>query len=252
MISSYSMYGFMVRPVLVLLYGFLGFSRHGPIEYFRGMKQALNQAHIAPLIPEVPSAGTVAERAEALANQLFHSDASSFALVAHSMGGLDARHLITYLDPDRRVKSLLTVATPHRGTLVATWLLESPGLIPAWIRHIGRPGLDDLTPEARAAMPIPDRLDVAYSSYAGYRPLNELPLWLRPFGRIVSGPSDGLVRVDSAQWGRFRGIMRTDHFEFVGWSLALPNSQAKRPFDHLHFWKQAAAEAMTAAENKMG
>ena len=131
------------------------------------------------------------------------------------MGGLDARYLITFLDPDRRVKSLLTVATPHRGTPVATWLLESRGLIPAWIRHIGRPGLGELTPEARAAMPIPDRADVNYSSYAGYRPLNELPFWLRPYGRIVPENNDGLVQVSSAQWGRFRGIIRADH-----WSLS--------------------------------
>lgn len=241
----------MVRPTLVLLYGFLGFSRRGPIEYFRGVEQALCQAHIVPLIPEVPPTGTVVERAEAIASQLFCSDAPSFALVAHSMGGLDARHLITFLDPDRRVKSLLTVATPHRGTPVATWLLESRGLIPAWIRHMGRPGLGELTPEARAATPIPDRSDVTYSSYAGYRPLNELPFWLRPFGRIVPANSDGLVQVDSAKWGRFRGIIYTDHFELVGWSLALPNSRTARPFDHLRFWTRAAAEAMAAAENKM-
>ncbi len=241
----------MIRPALVLLYGFLGFSRYGPIEYFRGVEQALCQAHVVPLIPEVPPGGTVVERAEALASQLFCSDAPSFAVVAHSMGGLDARHLITYLDPDRRVKSLITVATPHRGTPLATWLLESRGLIPASIRHMGRPGLGELTPEARAARPIPDRADVAYSSYAGYRPLNELPFWLRSFGRIVSANSDGLVSVDSAQWGEFRGIMHTDHFEFVGWSLALPDSRVKRPFDHLRFWKGTAAEAMAAAENKI-
>jgi|SRR6185437_12900460 len=117
----------MVRLALVLLYDFLGFSRCGPIKYFRGVEHALRQARIAPLVPEVPPAGTVAKRAEALTSQLFRMDTSSFALVAHSMGGLDARHLITHLDPDRRVKSLLTVATPHRGTLVANWLLESRG-----------------------------------------------------------------------------------------------------------------------------
>ena len=49
----------MVRPTLVLLYGFFGFSRRGPIEYFRGVEQALCQAHIVPLIPEVPPAGTM-------------------------------------------------------------------------------------------------------------------------------------------------------------------------------------------------
>ena len=106
----------MASPTLALLHGFLGFSRRGPIEYFRGVKEALRKMHIVPLIPEVPSAGTIAERAEVLAHKLFRNNAPAFALVAHSMGGLDARYLITHLDPDRRVKSLLTVSTPHRGS----------------------------------------------------------------------------------------------------------------------------------------
>lgn len=240
----------MTPPTLALLHGFLGFSHRGPIEYFRGVKKVLRQSHIRPLIPEVPPAGMIAERAETLARQLFRNDAPSFALVAHSMGGLDARHLITHLDPDRRVKSLLTIATPHRGTPLATWCLESRGLIPAWIRHIGRPGLGELTPEARAAVPIPDRVDVAYSSYAGCRHLDELPFWLRPFARKIPQDNDSMVPVDSAIWGKFCGILRTDHFEFLGWSLGLPDKQTARPFHHLDFWTRVATEAIAAAEKR--
>src|SRR5687768_18484908 len=114
----------MAPPTLALLHGFLGFSHYGPIEYFRGVRKALRQQHIRPLIPDVPGSGTIAERAETLARKLFHSDVPTFALIGHSMGGLDARYLITYLDPDRRVKSLLTVATPHSGTVLASWMLE--------------------------------------------------------------------------------------------------------------------------------
>ncbi len=240
----------MPSPTLALLHGYLGFTRCGPIEYFRGVEQALRRTGLTPLIPQAPPASTVAERAEALARQLLHSDAPAFALVAHSMGGLDARHLITHLDPDRRIKSLLTVATPHRGTPLATWFLESRGLIPAGVRYMGRRDLSELTPEARAATPIPDRTDVAYSSYAGYRPLAELPFWFRPYGRIIPEDNDGMVPVSSAQWGNFRGNMRTDHLEFIGWSLGLPDSRIERPFDHLAFWVQAATEAMTTAQGK--
>ena len=75
-----------------LLHGFLGFSRWGPIEQFRGVEKALGRKDIRPLIPEVPGAGTIAERAEILANKLFRRRAPVFALVAHSMGGLDARY----------------------------------------------------------------------------------------------------------------------------------------------------------------
>lgn len=203
-----------------------------------------------PLIPEVPSAGTIAERAEALALKLFHSATPAFALVAHSMGGLDARYLIAHLDPDRRIKSLVTVSTPHRGSYLAQWFLEEKGPFQAWIRHIGNPALGELTPEAREARPIPDRPDVAYSSYASCRPPEELPFFLRPYGRIIPGDNDGMVPVSSASWGKFCGTLQADHIELLGWSLALPNARCQWPFDHVQFWKKAAAEAIGAAKDK--
>ncbi|PTR14826.1 MULTISPECIES: esterase/lipase family protein [unclassified Nitrosospira] len=238
----------MVPPTLVLVHGFLGFSHWGPIEYFRGVRKMLLRADIHALIPEVPSAGSIAMRAEVLARRLFRTDAPAFALVGHSMGGLDARYMITHLDPDRRVKSLLTVATPHRGTPLATWFLKASGPIPAWIRHIGKPGLGELTPDARAAMPIPNREDVDYCSYASFRAIDELPFWLRPYGRIIPEDNDGMVPLSSAKWGKFRGAVRADHLEGIGWSIALPDARSRRPFNHLAFWSEVATAALAGAE----
>jgi triacylglycerol lipase len=164
------------------------------------------------------------------------------------MGGLDARYLITHLDPDRRVKSLVTVATPHLGSPLAQWMLESRGAIPAWFRYCGLPGLRELTPEIRTAISIPDRDDVAYASYASIRPDNELPFWLRHYARVIPEANDGLVPVSSARWGTFRGMVRADHIELLGWSLGLPDARAARPFNHLQFWKKVAAESLTATE----
>jgi triacylglycerol lipase len=235
----------------VLLHGFLGFVKWGPFEYFRGIRETLRQMNIDPLTPEVPGAGTIAERAEVLARTLFRTGTPAFALIGHSMGGLDARYLITHLDPDRRVKSLITIATPHRGTYLARWFLESSGPIQAYIRRIGRRGLPELTVEGRAALPIPDREDVDYSSYSSYRPLQDLPFWLRPYGRVIHEDNDGMVPVSSARWGQFRGAMRADHLELIGWSLGLPDARARRPFDYLPFWQRAAVEAIAGAEKKI-
>jgi triacylglycerol lipase len=189
-------------------------------------------------------------RAETLAGKIFSTDAPALALVGHSMGGLDARYLITHLDPDRRVKSLLTIATPHRGTPLATWFLKARGPVPAWVRRIGKPGLAELTPAARAAMPIPDRGDVDYSSYGSCRTLDELPFWLRRYGRAIPEDNDGMVPVSSAKWGRFRGVVQADHLELIGWSIALPDAQSGRPFDHLAFWSGVAIAAVAGAEEK--
>ncbi len=240
----------MMPPTLVLVHGFLGFSHWGPIEYFRGVRKMLLRADIHPLIPKVPSADSIAMRAEVLARKLFLCDTPAFALVGHSMGGLDARYLITHLDPDRRVKRLLTIATPHRGTPLATWFLEASGPIPALVRYIGKPGLSELTPEARAAMPIPDREDVDYCSYAAFRGNDEFPFWLRPYRQLIPEDNDGMVPVSSTKWGKFCGMVRADHLELIGWSIALPDARSGRPFNHLGFWREVAVAALAGAEDK--
>ena len=49
-------------------------------------------------------------------------------VIGHSMGGLDARYMVSRLGMAERVKSLTTVATPHRGSAFADW----------GVRHFGR------------------------------------------------------------------------------------------------------------------
>ena len=235
------------RPVPVLLHGFLGFERIGPINYFRGVASALLQAGISPLIPKLPATGSLAERAAELAAVLRRHPAPAFALIAHSMGGLDARYAIAHLDPDHRISSLLTVATPHRGTAVAQRLLTRRGPLSFVARRWWNHALTDLEPQTRLQEPIPDRADVAYVSYAARRPRYELPLPLRCFADVMIESNDGLVPMSSASWGDFRGVLRADHFELVGWSLGLPNRKRARPFDHIPFWRQAVREAIACA-----
>lgn len=54
-------------------------------------------------------------------------DASKVHIIAHSMGGLDSRYLISKLGYADRVASLTTISTPHRGSNIADVLL---GIIP--------------------------------------------------------------------------------------------------------------------------
>jgi triacylglycerol lipase len=236
-----------VVPVPALLHGYLGFHRIGPIAYFRGLERAVRARGIEALFPALPPVGTIAERAQVLAKALLGRREAAFALIAHSMGGLDARFLISNLDPDKRIKSLTTVATPHLGTALARWFLESRSPLAASFRRIGSPGLRELTPESRAADPIPDRPGVVYRSYAGCRPRAELPWLVRLTADEIPGDSDGVVPVESARWGKFGGILRTDHLEAVGWSLSWPDSTSARPFEHLRFFERAVREAMATS-----
>ena len=51
-------------------------------------------------------------------------DASKVHIIAHSMGGLDSRYLISKLGYGDRVASLTTISTPHRGSNIADVLLK--------------------------------------------------------------------------------------------------------------------------------
>jgi len=69
---------------------------------------------------------------------------------------------------------------------------------------------------------------------------------MRPGARLVSseeGDNDGLTAGSSARWGTFRGSIRADHFELVGWSLGFPDKTTARPFPHLDFYRQILNEA---------
>ncbi|KAI8451378.1 triacylglycerol lipase [Phakopsora pachyrhizi] len=57
------------------------------------------------------------------------SRVGEFNLLGHSMGGLDARYLISRLRPEKyRVKSLTTICTPHRGSPFMDWCMANIGL----------------------------------------------------------------------------------------------------------------------------
>lgn len=238
----------------VFAHGLLGFHelRMGgrPIRYFRRLEETLQDLGYAVSFPALPPTSGVDQRAQTLARHLQTIDREPLCLIGHSMGGLDARYLIRRLDPQRRVRALVSVATPHRGSPLADWALRSRWPLPRLLRAIAGPALRDLTPEACARFnaATPDRDDVQYWSYAGARALKEIPPWLRYWARLVQrqeGDNDVLVSVRSARWGTFKGILRASHFEQIGWSLAPAKPAIRRPFDHLGFYRRLLTELDT-------
>jgi triacylglycerol lipase len=57
-------------------------------------------------------------------NQIPHRH--SFSIIGFSMGGLVARHYLQQLDGAKRCERLITISSPHQGTLMA-WLHPSKG-----------------------------------------------------------------------------------------------------------------------------
>ncbi len=92
-------------------------------------------------VTTVPTIHNVKTRANLLGFQinkiLEDTGSEKVNIIAHSMGGLDARYLISKMGYEDKIASLSTVATPHRGTPLADWLLN-------WTRKISEERLNNL------------------------------------------------------------------------------------------------------------
>jgi len=191
------------------------------------------------VVPRLPWGQNIKRRAGFLAGQLKH-ESGPFHLIAHSMGGLDARYYITHLGGHEKTASLTSLATPHRGSTAADHEMQT------WYspyRHL--PAMANLT---RSAMQqfndhTPDHRNVIYRSYSATRRINELPWLTRRFGRLIAkveGENDSQVSVASAQWGEHQGTLEADHFELIGLNIWL-NPFSRRPrFDHLPVYRDIA------------
>src|SRR5262249_3111449 len=93
--------------------------------YFAVLKKFLHERGFRALFPLVTPTGGVVERARQLREQIVQWTDEPVNVIPHSMGGLDARYLITHLDMANRVKSLTTLSTPHRGSVLADWFLTN-------------------------------------------------------------------------------------------------------------------------------
>lgn len=125
------------RHVTVLCHG-LGFFDKTPevlprfqLHYWGSIIEALQRIGTEIIVARVPSTGTIAERARALHAQLegVLDPGTEVNLLAHSMGGLDCRHLITHINPQTyRPVSLTTLSCPHRGSPFMDWCRDYLGL----------------------------------------------------------------------------------------------------------------------------
>ncbi len=222
-----------LRNPVVLVHGLLGFDRLNlrgwkVVDYFPGIPEMLraagNRVHVACLSPTAGVADRAAELKAFVEREL--PGGESFHLIAHSMGGLDSRYMVSRLGLERRALSLTTLGTPHRGTAFADWGIRN-------IERALKPFFDffsvplqafhDLTTEACARMneTVKDSAHVRYFSVAG-RFERTHPLsgeWLMSHGILneAEGPNDGLVSVQSATWGEVSEIWEGDHVGLINW-----------------------------------
>ena len=220
---------------IVLHHGILGSDRYqlGPlgVNYFGKRVEGMLTGRGHPLIrSKVSKTGSVALRSRQLKQSILRQlDAMNrpkerVILIAHSMGGLDARHMIVHRGMARHVAALVTLCTPHRGSSYAEFALETIHKYDAYrfMRRIriGLSGCKDLTRPAVAAFneATPNHPDVKYFSVSAQTPWRFMSPFLMHGHRVVSrieGPNDGMVAVESAKWGQHLGTWDGDHLHVV-------------------------------------
>jgi triacylglycerol lipase len=210
--------------------------------YFRGIRTMLLKRGFSVYHSSVPWAEEVNKRAEQLRknvwNVLKQSGAEKVNIIAHSMGGLDARHML-FNDRNKgkihqKIASLTTIGTPHLGTSFADKGINDHAEL---IDILGRLSLDiegfrDLTrdacttfndhPEVKA---FEEELEgnIEFRACTGSAGIDNVLYILRTPYKIIKeeeGDNDGLVSVSSALWerARYKEIWKDiDHLNELAW-----------------------------------
>ena len=182
-----------------------------------------------------------------------------------------------------KVLSLATVATPHRGSSFMDFCRDNLGVgnlssyiktknddkilkqidkefiqiqhdytsrqnyLATLLKPLDAPAFTNLTREYCAAFNrvTLDDPSVYYTSYAAtailkvFAPL-AFPNWIID---NREGENDGLVSVDSARWGHFKGLLQCDHWDLIPSQVrTVTDNFKKRPFDHVHFYKTVVTD----------
>ena len=217
---------------VVLHHGLFGFGElsAGPLKvsYFGSIARAISALGHPVVVSGVhPTAGVVTRARQLKENVLRQLDIlgrprDRVVVVAHSMGGLDARYMVCRLGMADRVAAVLTVTAPHRGSPFADWcVLHFEKRFGAY-RLLNSLGLDvqagnDLTTMScrKFNEQVPDVPGVKYFSVSAARPWNLVPPFALPSWRIIhdaEGDNDGLVSVKSSTWGTHLGVWPADHW----------------------------------------
>jgi triacylglycerol lipase len=225
----------LLRYPLVLVHGILGFDSIGVGKvkqgYFRGVQRALEAIGVKVYAPRLPALGSVPVRAERLAAYIRALPDERVNIIAHSMGGLDARWAISRLGLGDKVASLVTIGTPHHGSPLADLASEGPARwVREWFARVGTPSeaVEWLTTRSATKFNVdaPDDPRVLYASVVCRAPgglwrSNPLLVPTHLYLRKRSGHNDGIVPTASQHWGDVWVEHEADHWGQVGWSIVV-------------------------------
>ncbi len=212
------------------------------MHYFKGLRTKLKNQGFVVYHSNVSWSADVKTRASELEENILQildkESAKKVNIIAHSMGGLDARHMLfnsrNLSGIYKKIASLTTISTPHEGSPFADWgTTQLPYVIPiAQKLGLCLKGFYDLrTDRCRNFNNAPEVIEfekeceknIKFQTFAGSQKFWGVFDALKLSYYIIEkkeGENDGLVSVKSAKWREryFRGILEnTDHLNELGW-----------------------------------
>ena len=226
----------LLRHPLILVHGLFGFDSFKVVgwealSYFRGIGESLKSKGIRVAAPRLSPTSGVADCAQQLTDFIRMTYPQlKVHIIAHSMGGLDARYAISCLGLHEQVLSLTTLGTPHLGSPVADMgVTRLERYLKPWLKYLRIPHdafYDLMTDRCNAFNEkVTDIESVNYFAIAGriHGPWLS-PEWWIPAGIVAfrEGANDGIVSVKSAHYHYENDIWEGDHLSLVNW----PNPKA--------------------------
>jgi triacylglycerol lipase len=215
---------------LVLVHG-VGFRDLKYINYWGRIPKELIRNGAAVYYGNQEAWGTVEYNAKDIKNKILdivkETGYEKVNIIAHSKGGLDARYMISKLEMGDYVASLTMMSSPHKGCKFVDIACKLPDKI---YKAIARffdnryKSLGDKNPDFYTASrqfstfhskkfneEVKDVEEVYYQSYATVVKnmfsdfIVTIPYILV---KLTEGENDGLVAIDSAKWGEFKGVLK--------------------------------------------
>ncbi len=193
--------------------------------------ERLEQAGVRVFMGNTDSWGTYESNAVALGETvdrvLEQCGCEKVNIIAHSKGGIDARHMISSLGYAARVASLTTVSTPHLGAEIVDYIIDrksidspaSKKIVNLVMRLYGDLHPDpyriaeELSTKNMAAFNLanPDDPGIYYSSYHSVMrsSFDDMSLFFTySYLKKRAGANDGVVSLLSARWGESFSLIK--------------------------------------------
>lgn len=236
---------------IILVHG-IGYRDNIKIKkYWSNIPEKMKESGYNVFLSNTDAITTHESNAKLLRSRIFDvlntTNAQKVNLIAYSKGGIEARYTISKLGMADKVASLTTIATPHRGTVLADMalniidklniieLVDNSGRFYAKIIGDSNPlPLDAYKQLTTTFMEefnkeVSDMPQVYYQSYSAKITETYPKMYSRLKYKLIfkkAGENDGVVPLNSTLWGDYKGVIEYDeniglsHFEVIGFSKA--------------------------------